>query len=532
MVQNPSENKNSNDDFPCLSMPSSQTRPEYLRTIGKIFGMVPPLLEEARILELGCTSGENLFCFASNFPKAELLGIDSSKVQIEKGQKKIRDLGLKNLELRNISVAEIDDTFGQFDYIICHNVFSFVQEELREKILDIIKNNLVPNGIAYINYSTLPGWNMKKTIKDMMRFHASLFSDAQEKIVQSVSFLDFVSDGLKGNDTAYAHFLNTELDAIKTQKPIDIFHEYLENDNTSFYFHEFLDKAKKHGLAYLGDASIASMYGKNLGEKINDKLSAVVDIVESEQYMDFFTNRKSRDTLLCHEHIQLHHNRISSNIFDECFIGALVSASQKLQNVDLENGEDLAFIIMDAYGYKNTVSTSSKLMKAFFYTLMINVGYPVSIKGLVTSSIKKLHNSVDFEGAYSEILQNLLELIFSGLINISFYPPLYINKILDRPKVSSLVRYEALQCQSWVTNQENASVTISAFSTLALRYMDGKHTIEEILDQLVNHVERNELIMHVGTTHVNSDREQIRDLLLPSMHEHFNMCILNKLLIA
>lgn len=533
MAQQNLDSKNTSyDDFPYPSMPLPNTRPEHLRTIGKIFGMTPPPLEEARILELGCSSGENLFHFALNFPKAKLVGIDLSKTQIENGKKKLLELGLKNLELLNISINEIDKSFDKFDYIICHGVFSWVPEKIREKILDITKNNLTPNGIAYISYNALPGWNMQNTIKDMMRFHSSLFEGAQEKLTQSVLFLDFISEALNNNKTPYSNFLENELGSIKKQNPIHILHEYLLEDNKAFYFNDFINKAKKHGLAYLGDSSIPGMYSQNLGDKISNKLVEVVDIVESEQYMDFFTNRKFRSTLLCHDHIQLHHNTISLDIFDESFIGALVNSAILLRDANLDNNTNIEFTILDIYGTTNTLSTSSKVIKAMLYTLMANVGYPVSIHDMINSIIKKLNGSITFEIARKEILQNLPHLIFCGLIDISFSSPLYINKIFDKPKVSKLVRYEASQCQEWVTNQYNTSVKISAFSMLALRYMDGKYTLEEILDKLVDHVVKNELVMHLGEKVINTDRDQIKDLLLPSMHDHLSMCIIQRLLVA
>ena len=48
-------------------------------------------------------------------------------------------------------------TGGQFDYIICHGIYSWVLEAVREKLLKICSSNLVSNGVALVSYNTYPG---------------------------------------------------------------------------------------------------------------------------------------------------------------------------------------------------------------------------------------------------------------------------------------------------------------------------------------------------------------------------------------
>ena len=55
-------------------------------------------------------------------------GIDLFSVQIEEGNKIINFLGLENIKLIHQNVLEFDEKLGKFDYIICHGVFSWVNE--------------------------------------------------------------------------------------------------------------------------------------------------------------------------------------------------------------------------------------------------------------------------------------------------------------------------------------------------------------------------------------------------------------------
>ena len=65
------------------------------------------------------------------------MGVDLSVQQIEAGQSIVKAMGLKNLDLRAMSITDITPEFGQFDYIIVHGVFSWVPPEVREAILRV-----------------------------------------------------------------------------------------------------------------------------------------------------------------------------------------------------------------------------------------------------------------------------------------------------------------------------------------------------------------------------------------------------------
>src|SRR5205823_6567249 len=105
------------------------------------------------------------------YPESTFLGIDLAQRQIDFGQQQVAELGLKNVELRRASITEVDDSYGKFDYIICHGVYSWVPDTVQAKILDVCRQNLSPDGVAYVSYNTLPGWHMRGMIRDMMRYH-------------------------------------------------------------------------------------------------------------------------------------------------------------------------------------------------------------------------------------------------------------------------------------------------------------------------------------------------------------------------
>ena len=126
------------DDAPYKSKTFYYTQPGRQQMVLKLLGFKTPDLKNARVLEIGCSFGGNIIPFALENPKAEVIGIDLSSVQIEEGNRIIENLGLENIRLIHQNVLDFDEKLGKFDYIICHGVFSWVNEEVQRGILDVI----------------------------------------------------------------------------------------------------------------------------------------------------------------------------------------------------------------------------------------------------------------------------------------------------------------------------------------------------------------------------------------------------------
>src|SRR5262249_49773642 len=120
------------DEMPYMHRAFPQTHPDRLATLAKLFGLTPPDLETCRVLELGCASGDNLIPMAVTLPNAQFVGLDFSERQIDEGQGIVEALQLANIELRHADITHIDQSWGNFDYIICHGIYSWVPEAVRE----------------------------------------------------------------------------------------------------------------------------------------------------------------------------------------------------------------------------------------------------------------------------------------------------------------------------------------------------------------------------------------------------------------
>jgi len=494
--------RNSYDETPYQSYPYAQSSPEKLATLGTLFGMKPPEIETARVLELGCAEGGNIIPHAVHYPKGKYIGIDLSKVQVDAGLKHVKAMGLKNIELKHCSITDVDKSFGKFDYIICHGVFSWVPDFVKDKILEIANKNLTENGIAYINYNTLPGWNMVRTIRDMMLYHSKGFENPNEKVSQSRALLDFVKESLQGSEAPYAKVLAQEAELLSKQGDHYIRHEHLEDENKQFYFNEFMTEASKNNLQYLSDCSLASMYLGNMGVAVAEKLKNLNDIVRTEQYMDFITNRRFRSTLLCHNSVKL--NRSLNNDDVKKFVLSLdITAEKELDKVNLESDESLKFYFKG--NKEQHISTTSPWLKAILYVFIENKGYPLSFKNIIEKANKKFKTDRRAQ-IEMDLLKNAMNLVIKGYIEISLFERDKDKVKLDKPELSELATYQAkLSNNTWITNIAHAPIGINLFDKFALKYMDGKNTRKQILERLLEEAKNGQITL-------NKDNKKLEDM--------------------
>ena len=469
------------DEIPYHGYPFEYNRPENLKTIGALFGIEPPKLESARVLELGCSDGGNLLRFAETYPKSYTLGIDLSKVEIDNGQKVLNELKLKNIELKAMSITDLDGSYGKFDYIICHGVFSWVPDFVKDSILEVSKKLLNKNGLAFISYNTLPGWNMINSVRELMVYHSENFSNIHDKIIQSRAALNFIQESLDGQDTPHAQFMQFSAKNMANKEDHYLRHEYLAEENKAFYFNEFIEQARAKDLEYVGDTDVQRMYIGNLPQKAMEKLGTINDIVRTEQYMDFINNTQFRCTVLTHKDTKL-----SRNITDETIQKFYYYCNINLldETINVEDNSKATFYIDN--NKQRTVNTSTPEMKAILHTLCNNVGNPLSVNDIIEES-SKLVPKASKKTIKQNILANFGNLIFSGSIKYIADKPVSIYKISDKPKISKLAMYQIQTPRHngmyWITNNLNQIVTFQSHQIALVQYIDGTNTIDQLKEK-------------------------------------------------
>lgn len=311
--------------YPAYSFPV--THIGRLGAIGRIFGLAAAEPENARVLELGCSSGLNTLAMAQLFPQAEFVGVDYSARQIQDAEAALAATGLTNVRFIEADIASLGEDLGKFDYIITHGIYSWVPQHVKDAIMSISRENLKPEGIAYISYNVLPGWRMRGALRDMMLMHTAGIADVPGKVAQSKALIKFLAESC-AEDTPYGKYLRQELELLKSVDDAYIAHDFLETDNDALYFSDFLKTSTGAQLQYLGDAEPATMIVDNLPKQAADTLKSLnLNLLATEQYMDFVRNRMFRSSLLCHAGVPLNRNIDPKNL-EGLYVSSLVSLKQ------------------------------------------------------------------------------------------------------------------------------------------------------------------------------------------------------------
>ncbi|MDA1073495.1 MAG: class I SAM-dependent methyltransferase [Proteobacteria bacterium] len=494
------------DNMPYTSNPFVLSSPGHLHTIGSLFRLDPPDYRTARVLEIGCASGGNITPLAYRYPQSEFFGIDLSKVQIKSGEAQIRALGLTNIRLKVLSLDELDERHGPFDYIICHGVFSWVTASLQNKIIELCSELLNPKGIAYISFNTFPGWTINRTIRDMMMFHVRGIEDSATKAEQARAILDFVVDGMREDDGPYARFLRTEALRLSEHEDSYLLHEYLEEQNNPLYFTQFMDMVRAHKLQYLSDAQFETMFVGNLPEDVGRRLGDLPDIVQTEQYIDFIRNRRFRRTLLCREDAPIERN-LTPDDLTPFYISTKLEMPGTLKQAQLDDDSVQSFSIDDI-----DLNTDQPISKHAMYTLIQARGRPISFTALASDLAEKTGGSVSQTTTHLLYQLNLARLLLAGLIDIHSGGSDEPEQRSARPRASALVRHQA-RVSNQVTSLRHLPVKLIDMDRVLLTHLDGSRSEVDLAKLISDQIADGKLAMsNTGIDAISEDPSRPADL--------------------
>ena len=392
------------------AMPRQQTHPDRLAAVGKLFGMAPAPVERCRVLEIGCSDGGNLIPMACVLPESRFVGLDLAAGPIAAGKRAACDLGLENLTLRACDLREIDDSWGEFDYILAHGLYSWVPDEVRERLLAVCRERLANEGIAFVSYNAYPGGHMRQMLREMMLHRTRQAANIGEKIRQAREFLESLQRA-RLLSPAWQEVRDQEAKLLLDRDDGGLYHDELAEWNQRFYFHEFAAAAHRHGLAYLGEAEPHEMF---------DPQGALAgfqgDVIEFEQSLDFLKSRRFRQTLLCREETQLRRQTAPEQMADFMFS----APGRQLENGQIEGARGVC------------IGTSNEAAIAVARALGEVYPLPVGFEELVP-----------YAGSAGALGPMLYEMMTVGFVDLHVFDFPCQDSVTERPRATRLARYQA-----------------------------------------------------------------------------------------
>jgi len=463
------------DLLPYTSNPFPQSHPGRLSAVATLFGLETAPLATARVLELGCAGGGNVIPLAVAYPDARFVGVDLSRTQIAAGRARIARLGLANIELQCQSFTELGAEDGEFDYIVCHGVYSWAPAPVREAILKICGQRLSAQGVAYVSYNVLPGWRMLQTARDICLLAAADQSDPRQRVAQARAVMAFVKEHGLAPTGPYKQALDGLCDLIANQPDDYIAHEFLEEVNEPCTFSAFAAAAGREGLGFLGEVEIASMAPENYPAQTAAKLREVANdqVLATEQYLDLLNGRTFRQSLLVHA---ARWPQIDRKVAD-----VRLEPLHVLGRGDLALRRDDAGVCTLADSAGRSLTTTSAAVGEALGRLVERFPASSNLDDLLADAPQAERT----EENRALLRDALLKMALNGLVATTSAPVAASPAPSETPKVWALVADDARRGAAHTTNLRHERVELDAVAHVLLPALDGETSSEALADLLV-----------------------------------------------
>ncbi|MEQ1753048.1 MAG: class I SAM-dependent methyltransferase [Micropepsaceae bacterium] len=455
------------DELPYPSLPVSYCHPSSLAALVRLFALKPPVTATARILEMGCASGGNLIPLAVQYPNASFVGVDLSDVQVRAANTRISELGLRNISVTQGDLLKASFSPDAFDYILCHGVFSWVGRPVQDAILRICSNSLSADGIAVISFNVLPGWHLRRVVRDICLLHAGKGSQS-ERVGRARRALVEIANNLSGSDV-YTTLLQAEARRLQKMPSAYISGEFLAEHNLPCLFSEFYSRSKQVGLEYVCDAEFSTSLPQQMAPASAQLIGAMSggNAGAAQQYIDLFTGRPFRRAILVHGgRVSGDMNAVDPSGLQEMHFAAELTPNRRAAGSSQMQPDNISEQLLHRLAAESPSTMT-------FHDL---------------SGFASRHNT-----SADTVRDSILELMNRGQV-AAFADPLHVGRgDTSHPTAWPVARLDAKAPQPWLTSQHHRAIRKIPALALLLPLMDGSRTRTELQSELEVAVQQGKL---------------------------------------
>jgi SAM-dependent methyltransferase len=460
-----------------------------LEVIARLFGLNPAPAAGARVLELGCGDGGNLLSLAQALPGASFLGIDAAESAIERGSNLARAADLSNVELRVGDLVELpEEDLGSFDYVLSHGVYSWIPPRARVGLLAGVRRHMAPEGIFYVSYNAYPGSHLRDMAREILAYHVRGIEDPQEKLAAARELMATIV--AIEEPSPYAQVLREHMERMLHYSTALLFHDDLAEISTPFYFHELVEHANHHHLAFLSEANLFESRLRDVPDSAARLMESLPDdVVVREQYLDFFKNRVFRQTLLCHAEAPVKRE------LDETTIERFAIGSQARPQEEAEGGsqggdgteasaaEPTAETFLTPEGF--SMSTSEPHVRAAVHALARAWPATVDFPTLLAYACQAAGPAAPRELVAARLRAVLLQAHLARVLILQSAPPPLSAQPGERPLASPLARAQSAAGLPALSSLLHTNVTlVGELDPRLLALLDGTRDREALRAEL------------------------------------------------
>ncbi len=258
--------------------------PDELRLAALAAGHAPPRRDDFRYLELGFGQGVSV-AFHAAATTGTYWGIDADATHVARARALTTASGARaHLSADAFRAFAVRRDLPEFDYIVLHGVWSWITEENREVIVDLIRRTLAPGGIAYVSYITSPGWASGLPMRQLRSLFAQRGGATRDAPRGGSGALRVAADVLRAGADDEVPDVGRQLDALGTTAQAGRTEACLSADWTLATFPETAARLGKARLTFAGST------------RLLDSVDAFRFTPRSRQLLDRIDDRLLRET--------------------------------------------------------------------------------------------------------------------------------------------------------------------------------------------------------------------------------------------
>ena len=442
--------------------PNSLWHPSAVSARATLFGVPSTPVENASVLELDCGDAGNILSIAASLPGSTCLGISSTADSLARGQALQSAAGLTNLNLQEDS-AGIE---GVFDYIFLRNTFSRFAPKQRNELMSYYSGKLSENGIMVVDHMCLPGWHFLEPIRQQMVYHTRNLTDPHERMIAGRQYLSALAQSVPSTMEQYRLIAEAELMTSQGVPDLNFGIEYLDTELHPSFFHEFGASLEGNGIQYLCELSLGSMMINQFPAAMGSIMPEDASVMETEQYLDFVTNRNRRTTLLCRDSVEVDRS-IEPTACEPLYFSAIGLPD----NPEAVFEEEETVLSSPNGGF---ITLKTPVGKAAMLALAKEFPKRLSLPEVCQAVEEGLGEFG--EGDQGIVAETLTACAVSEIVQIDSIPGRATFEVSEHPVASSLVRAQAAsEDLPYVATLHHGFVNVDQAAVALLQLLDGNN---------------------------------------------------------
>jgi SAM-dependent methyltransferase len=284
-------------DIPYLRDFKPMLAPAWLDHVALVAGVEPPTRQDGFAwCDLGCGQGVTAALLAATHPTGVFHGIDAMPVHIDHARRLAAEAAIRNVCFHAIDFAEtLDLELPQFDYIVAHGVYTWIDPENQLTLRQFIDRRLKPGGLVYLGYNAMPGWARDLPFQRLVRELGRTFpGDDAARFAAAAEIVRTLADARV--PPLAASFTVGELkERPQDYTPAYLVHEFMPAAWQPLYVTEVRAAMASIGLTPVGSATLSENFDcMVLSDEARVTLAAVTDADTRELVRDYYLDQRFR----------------------------------------------------------------------------------------------------------------------------------------------------------------------------------------------------------------------------------------------